>query len=85
METAQDICGMTKGPCRHKETWWWNEDVAEAVREKKIVYGKWKKENTKEARMQYKKSRQTAKKVTSSAKQKTQKECANDLNRSGFY
>ena len=24
--------------------WWWNEDVAEAVREKKIMYGKWKKE-----------------------------------------
>jgi len=43
METAQDICGMTKGPCRHEETWWWNEDVAEAVREKKIMYGKWKK------------------------------------------
>ena len=37
METAQDICGMTKGPRRHKETWWWNEEVAEAVREKKIV------------------------------------------------
>jgi len=35
METAQDICGMTKGPCRHKGTWWWNEDVAEAVREKR--------------------------------------------------
>ena len=32
MDTAQDICGMTKGPCRHKETWWWNEEVAEAVR-----------------------------------------------------
>ena len=45
METAQDICGMTKGPCRHKVTCWWNEDVAEAVREKKIMYGKWKKEN----------------------------------------
>ena len=40
------------GNCRHKETWWWNEDVAEAVREKKIIYGKWKKENTKEARME---------------------------------
>ena len=37
METAQDICGMTKGLCRHKETWWWNV-VAEAVREKKIKY-----------------------------------------------
>jgi len=36
METAQHICGMSKGSCRHKETWWWNEEVAEAVREKKI-------------------------------------------------
>ena len=43
METAQDIHGMTKGPSRHKETWWWNEEVTEAVREKKIKYGKWKK------------------------------------------
>jgi len=22
MQSAQDICGMTKGPRRHKETWW---------------------------------------------------------------
>ena len=63
METAQDICGMTKGPPRHKETWWWNEEVAETVRNKKIKYGKWKKENTEEARMEYKKSRQNAKRV----------------------
>jgi len=39
MESAQDICGMTKGPRRHKETRWWNVEVAEAVREKKIKYG----------------------------------------------
>jgi len=51
-------------------TWWCNEDVAEAVREKKIMFGKWKKENTKEARMEYKKSRQNAKRVISSAKEK---------------
>jgi len=80
METAQDICGMRKGTRRHKETWWWNEEVAEAVREKKIKYGKWKKENTKEAMMEYKKSRKNAKTVISSAKEKKQKECANDLN-----
>jgi len=47
---------------------------------KKIMYGKWKKENTKEARMEYKKSRQNAKRVISSAKEKKQKEYANDLN-----
>jgi len=79
METAQDICGMTKGPCRHEETWWWNEEVAETVRDKKTEYGKWKKENMKEARMEYKKIRQNAKRVISSAKEKKQKEWANDL------
>jgi len=45
-----------------------------------IKYGKWKRENTKEARMEYNKSRQNAKRVISSAKEKKQKECANDLN-----
>ena len=50
-----------------EETWWWNEEVAEAVRNKKIKYAKWKKENTEEARMEYKKSRQNAKRVISSA------------------
>jgi len=39
METAQVTCGFSKGPCRHTETWWWNEKVAEAVREKKKKYG----------------------------------------------
>ena len=49
-----------------------------AVRNKKIKYGKWKKENTEEARMEYKKSRQNAKRVISSAKEKKQKEWAFD-------
>ena len=68
-----------KGPCRHKETWWWNEEVAEAVREKKIKYRKWKRENLKETWLVYK-SRQSAKRVISSAKEKKPKECASDLN-----
>jgi len=35
------------------------------VRDKKIKYGKWKKENTEEAKMEYKKSRQNAKRELS--------------------
>jgi len=42
-DTAQVTRGLSKGPCRHEETWWWNEEVAEAVREKKKKYGNWKK------------------------------------------
>jgi len=34
---------MSKGSCRHKETWRWNEEVGEAVREKKIEYGNWER------------------------------------------
>jgi len=33
MMVTQDICGMAKGPRRHKVTWWWDEEVAEAVRD----------------------------------------------------
>jgi len=39
METAQVTFGLSKGPCSHKETWWWNEEVAEALRGKKKKYG----------------------------------------------
>jgi len=44
METEQVKCGLSKGPRSHKETWWWNKEVAEAVREKKKNYQNWKKE-----------------------------------------
>jgi len=43
MKRAQVTRRLSKGPCRHKETWWWNEEVAAAVREKKKEYGNWKK------------------------------------------
>jgi len=38
METAQDIHGMLKGPGIHKERWWWNEGIADAVGEKHKVH-----------------------------------------------
>ena len=77
-ENSTGYMCIVKSPCRHKETWWWNEEVAEAVREKKRKYGNWKKST--EAWKEYKKNRQIAKRVISSAKGKKQKECASDLN-----
>jgi len=65
---------MSKGPCRHKETRWWNEEVAEAVREKKITYRKWKSKNSKEAWMGKKKSRQSVKRDNSPAKEKNRRD-----------
>jgi len=48
METTQVTCGLSENPCGHKETWQWNEEVAEALKEKKKVYGNWKKEKSTE-------------------------------------
>jgi len=79
METAQVTCRLSKGLCRHTETLWKHEEVVEAVKEK-IKYENRKRENLIEAWKEYKKSRQNAKSVISSAKEKKQKECASDLN-----
>jgi len=75
METTQVTCGLSKGSYSHKETWWCNEEVAEAVREKTKKYGNWKKEKSTEAWKEYKKSRQNIKRVISLAQWKKQKEC----------
>ena len=34
-KAAEQVCGWTKAPPRHSETWWWNEEVAKAIEEKK--------------------------------------------------
>ena len=28
-------CGWTKGPPRHRVTWWWNEEVENRIKEKR--------------------------------------------------
>ena len=35
-KAADEICGWTQGGCsQHQETWWWNNEVAIAVKEKR--------------------------------------------------
>jgi len=34
-KAAEQVCGWTKGPQRHSQTWWWNDEVAKAVEEKR--------------------------------------------------
>ena len=30
LKGSKQVCGMTKGPPQHKETWWWNRDVGKS-------------------------------------------------------
>ena len=43
LEVANEICGKTKKPPRHKETWWWNDEMKLVVEEKSRLFKSWKK------------------------------------------
>ena len=42
LSNAVGVCRETKGVTRHKETWWWNDEVAALVQEKKRLFRLWK-------------------------------------------
>ena len=43
LKAAGDVCGWTKGPKRHSQTWWWNKEVEEKVQEKRTRFKQWQK------------------------------------------
>ena len=38
LEVADEVCGRSIGRPRHSETWWWNNEVAEVIREKNRLF-----------------------------------------------
>jgi hypothetical protein len=51
LEVADEVCGKTKGPPGHRESWWWNEEVRKAVEEKRNYYKIWKESKKEEDRL----------------------------------
>ena len=47
-EASKQVCGMTKGPHRHKETCWWNRDVEKVVAKQKVYHKAWRKSKSAE-------------------------------------
>ena len=42
-EVVATVCGVTKGKCRQRETWWWCDEVEKAVETKRQKFKEWKK------------------------------------------
>ena len=42
-EVAATVCGITKGKCRQRETWWWCDEVEKALESKRQKFKEWKK------------------------------------------
>ena len=60
-EAAAETCGWTKGGCqRHKETWWWNDEVDNIIKEKRKAWKQWKNGGCKEDYIRVKRAAKTA-------------------------
>ena len=60
---------MTKGSgCDSKDTWWWNEDMQKAIKEKKEFYKRLYHDRCANNIEKYKVAKKTAKRVVSEAK-----------------
>jgi hypothetical protein len=86
IDTAKEVCGESKGPSIHKETWWWNDACAKVVEEKKKLFDVMKEsdkgEDKKKARMDkevYEQVRRNAKKIIGEAKQSESKKWCESL------
>jgi hypothetical protein len=60
LAAADEVCGWTKGNCRHGETWWWDEGVRGALDDKRERFKEWKRDKTADAKYNKAKKRTVA-------------------------
>ena len=62
---------MTKGKKKEpKDTWWWNEEVQKAIKEKKECYKTWYQDRSTSNMEKYKEAKKNAKRAVSGARGK---------------
>ena len=66
---AKEILGETSGgKYVERESWWWNDEVHKAVKEKRNSFKKWQSSRTTEDLADYRENRTNAKKAVTTAK-----------------
>ncbi|KAI5108302.1 hypothetical protein C0J45_1896 [Silurus meridionalis] len=74
-EAARKVLGVTSGNRKQdKETWWWNEEVQESIRGKRLAKQKWDRQSDEKSRQEYKEMRQQVKRDVEKAKEKAYEE-----------
>ncbi|KAI5089527.1 hypothetical protein C0J45_20935 [Silurus meridionalis] len=73
--TLRKVLGVTSGNRKEaKETWWWNEEVQESIRRKRLAKQKWDRQSDEKRRQEYKEMQQQVKRDVAKAKEKAYKE-----------
>ena len=77
LETAEEVCGKTKKPLKKRETWWWNNEVKNAVCEKRRLWKIWSQKGG--SKEEYLIAKRTAKRVVYLAKKAAEVKKFSDL------
>ncbi|XP_068692885.1 uncharacterized protein [Montipora foliosa] len=67
LKACDEVCGKKKGRRDQGGTWWWNEDVKEAIARKKDAHKEMCKSGTEANKAKYKNMKNRAKKVAAKA------------------
>ena len=70
LKAGQEVLGMLTGrrPQGDKDSWWWNEEVTEAIRATKEAKSKWATSRRQEDRDSYRQANKAAKKEVTRSK-----------------
>ena len=67
LKACDEVCGKKKGRRDRGDTWWWNEEVKEAIADKKVAFKELCKNRTEENKVRYVRMRNRAKRVVAKA------------------
>ena len=63
LQACDEVCEKKTGLWNHGDTWWWNEELKEAIHQKKVTYKKMCKNQLEENKTRYKNTKNQMKKV----------------------
>ena len=79
-DTARNVLGvLSKQRKEYKETWWWNEEVQESIRKKRLAKKSWDMQRDEESKQEYKDMQREAKKEVAKAKNNAYDELYEEL------
>ena len=70
LQATKQVCGVSSNHPWRKQTWWWNNQVEEAVREKRRCFKLWKAGGSRAA---YNTAKRTSNRVVHQAKSEAEK------------
>ena len=80
MEIVEGVCGMTTGHIqRERETWWWCDEVRQAITAKRKAFKEWQAEQTEEKKEAYKAKTRQANRAVAAAKEAAWQEWCKEI------